>query len=78
MVYLREQRGAWAEMSEYESPKVEVVEFEEEIIMYASGCNCSFWQVTNDMDAGQEGCVARSAHASENPSGIAAPDYGNW
>ena len=65
-------------MKNYETPNAELVEFESEMVMGASGCNCSFWQVTNDMDEGQPGCSARSAHASENPNGIAAPDYGNW
>ena len=65
-------------MKNYESPKAELIEFEKEMVMSASGCNCSFWQVTNDMEDEATTCIARSAHASENPNGIAAPDYGNW
>ncbi len=66
-------------MKAYEAPSAEFIKLESEMMGSAtSGCNCSFWQITNDMDEGQPGCYARSAHASENPNGIAAPDYGDW
>ena len=67
-------------MDNYEAPSAELIQFGSDGTMNigSSGCNCSFWQVTNNMDEGQPGCMGRSAHASENPSHIAAPDYGNW
>lgn len=79
-------------MKEYVSPELELLEFESEIVMGKSGCNCQYWQTTNqehptdsngngivgDDDDDWEfddGCSGRSAHASENNMGVAAP---NW
>lgn len=79
-------------MKMYESPNAEFIEFTSEMVMSASGCNCQIWQTTNqevwvdtngngvededDDYVWAEGCSGRSAHASENPAGIAAPSWG--
>ena len=70
-------------MREYESPKAEMIEFEQEMVMGQSGCNCQYWQTTNNELYDEEaddyywapGCEGRSAHASENTMNVPAP---NW
>jgi len=49
----------------YESPSLEIINFEREMVMKSSACNCGYWDETNDMDAEQEGCEAVSAYAEE-------------
>lgn len=59
-------------MKEYVSPDVELIEFEKEIIMGSSGCNC-FTDVWGNETVGQSNCKGGSWDASELMTN--APDW---
>ena len=66
-------------MKEYVSPNAELIEFSGSRITAAvSGCNCHFDITGNTMmiNGKQPECeFGISGHASENPFGVAAPDW---
>lgn len=65
-------------MKKYESPSAELIKFETEMLMSVSGCNCHYDVTSNTMmvDGVTPECgFGETGHASENPFGVAAP---NW
>ena len=72
--------GGVVNLKEYESPKADLIVFENEVLQWAtiSGCNCHYDITSNQMmiDGKIPECeLGEFGHAHENPFGVAAP---NW
>lgn len=62
----------------YASPIAELIVFDGDMKMSdvgESGCNCHMDANNAPMATGQSNCTATTAHASENPFKIHAPDW---
>ena len=64
-------------MKEYVKPDVEVILFENEVFTGSSTCNCHYDISSHNLSlgGGQVACEGETGDASENPFGIAAPEW---
>ena len=67
-------------MGKYQSPTVELITFNDDMVLWSSNCNCQYSGydevVDTDSPLFNKDCGAASWHASENPWHIPSPEYG--